>query len=119
MAWVVRLLDAFDAEFDGLPEPVQDAILDKLNLLQLVGPQLGRPHADTLNGSRYANMKELRCEASDGVWRIAYAFDPKREGIILVAGDKAGTGGKRFYKRLIATADERYAGHLDTLKRKR
>lgn len=61
-------------------------------------------------------MKELRFTADDGVWRVAFAFDPRRRAIILVAGDKSGVAQKRFYKNLIATADARLAEHLDTLK---
>lgn len=67
-------------------------------------------------GSKDANMKELRFRADDGVWRVAFAFDPKRRAIILVAGDKAGVAQKRFYKSLIAKADARFAGHLEELK---
>ncbi len=77
---------------------------------------LGRPHVDTLAGSRYPNMKELRFDADDGVWRVAFAFDPERKGILLVAGDKAGVAQKRFYKGLIAKADKRFADHLAKLK---
>jgi hypothetical protein len=57
-------------------------------------------------------MKELRFDAEDGVWRVAFAFDPKRNAILLVAGDKAGVSEKMFYKRLIAKADERFEAHL-------
>ena len=79
------------------------------------GLQLGRPHADTLNGSAFANMKELRFEADGGVWRVAFALDPERRAILLVAGDKSGVSEKRFYKALIAKADRRYRRHLDRL----
>lgn len=61
-------------------------------------------------------MKELRFSADDGVWRVAFAFDPARKGIILVAGDKAGVAQKRFYTALIAKADKRFAAHLGKLK---
>jgi hypothetical protein len=77
---------------------------------------LGRPHVDTLNGSQFSNMKELRFRAAGGVWRVAFAFDPSREGILLVAGSKSGGSEARFYKRLIARADARYAGHLEAAK---
>ncbi len=80
------------------------------------GPQLGRPHADTLKGSKYPNMKELRFEGADGEWRAAFAFDPKRRAIVLVAGDKSGGSQKRFYKNLIAKADLRFSEHLESLK---
>ena len=92
-------------------------ILALTRLLKQFGPQLGRPRVDTLNGSRHANMKELRLDAADGVWRVAFAFDPKRKAIPLVAGDKSGGSEKRFYKQLIAKADERFDAHLARLKK--
>lgn len=112
MTWVVAFADEFEPEFDALPDPVQDAILARVVLLEREGPSLGRPHADTLVGSRHANMKELRCNAADGVWRIAFAFDPRRQAILLVAGDKSGGGEKRFYRQLIRRADDRFDRHL-------
>ena len=57
-------------------------------------------------------MKELRFTADNGVWRVAYAFDPKRQAIMLVAGDKSGVSQKRFYKNLIKKADQRFDVHL-------
>jgi hypothetical protein len=71
---------------------------------------------DTLKGSKHANMKELRFDASDGVWRVAFAFDPERQAILLVAGDQAGTGAKRFYKQLILKADARFDAHRQHLE---
>jgi hypothetical protein len=115
LAWEVAFGDEFDEEFEALPEPVQDELLASAKLLGVFGPQLGRPHADTLNDSSFANMKELRFDADDGVWRVAFAFDPERKAILLVAGDKSGVSEKRFYKTLIAKADRRYQGHLDRL----
>ena len=84
-------------------------------LLEEFGPQLGRPHVDTLNHSKHANMKELRFTADNGVWRTAFAFDQKRKAILLVAGDKAGGSEKRFYRQLIRKADERFDDHLAQL----
>ena len=116
MAWTVLYHDAFLPEFEALAEDVQDSMLTMAELLVTTGPSLGRPHADTLAGSKYANMKELRFRADDGVWRVAFAFDPERKAIVLVAGDKSGVAQKRFYKSLIAKADARFAEHLATLK---
>ena len=64
-------------------------MLAHARLLEQFGPQLGRPRVDTLKGSRHANMKELRFDADDGVWRLAFAFDPKRKAILLVADDRS------------------------------
>jgi hypothetical protein len=116
MEWIVLHHPAFDAEFEALPRVVRIELLATTGLLELSGPMLGRPHADTLAGSKHANMKELRFMADDGVWRVAFAFDPKRRAIVLVAGDKTGVAQKRFYKALIAKADVRLTDHLDMLK---
>lgn len=62
-------------------------------------------------------MKELRFDANDGVWRVAFAFDPERKAILLVAGDKAGVNQERFYRTLIKRADERFDEHLAELER--
>ncbi|TAE34443.1 MAG: hypothetical protein EAY65_02120 [Alphaproteobacteria bacterium] len=62
-------------------------------------------------------MKELRFDADKGVWRVAFAFDPKRNAILLVAGDKSGANQKKFYKLLIKKADERFAQHLEILSK--
>ena len=72
MKWEVEFHEDFEPEFDALPEDVQDEIRALSGALEEIGPRLGRPRADTLNGSRHANMKELRFDASDGVWRVAF-----------------------------------------------
>lgn len=116
--WIVEIGDEFQPEYDALAEEVQEQLLAMTRLLQQFGPQLKRPHADTMNGSRHANMKELRFKAADGVWRVAFAFDPKRKAVLLVAGDKSGVSGKRFYDELIRKADDRYDAHLSRLTKK-
>jgi hypothetical protein len=64
-------------------------------------------------------MKELRFDANDGIWRIAFAFDPKRRAILLVAGDKSGISEKRFYRELICKADQRFDLHLARMAKER
>jgi hypothetical protein len=100
--WHVATTDEFDQWFADLDEDGQAELIAKVELLKLLGPKLARPHADTLNGSKHANMKELRVDTADKVMRVAFAFDPDRAAILLVAGDKSGGSQKRFYKRLIA-----------------
>ena len=116
MPWEVRFDDAFEAKFDQLPEAVQDELLARVKVLEQFGPQLGRPHVDTLKDSKHANMKELRFNCEDGAWRVAFAFDPKRQALLLVAGDKAGANQRKFYEKLIQMADERFDAHLEKLK---
>ncbi len=119
MSWAVEIGDEFRLEFDDLHEDVRTEILALARLLQQFGPQLGRPRVDTLNDSRHANLKELRFSASDGEWRVAFAFDTKRKAILLIAGDKSGVGERRFYRELIRKADDRFDAHLARLKKER
>lgn len=112
VAWTVDFHDEFVAEYHDLSKDVQDELLACVTLLEQIGPLLGRPRVDTLKGSRHANMKELRFDAADGVWRFAFAFDPNRQAIILCGGDKSGGSERRFYAQLIARADPRFDSHL-------
>ena len=115
--WVVEMADEFKPEFDVLDQDVRREVLALALVLQEFGPQLGRPRVDTLNGSRHANMKELRFSAAGGEWRVAFAFDPRRKAILLVAGDKSGGSERRFYRELIRKADERFDAHLARIGR--
>ena len=119
MNWEVEFHKDFDPEFDALPEDVLSELRAHALLLEHFGPQLGRPRADTLKGSRHANMKELRFDADGGAWRVAYAFDAQRKAILLVGGDKSGIGKERFYRNLLRVADERFDQHLQSLRLKR
>ena len=119
MRWAVEIGEEFEAEFDALPAQVRTEILALSLVLEQFGPQLGRPRVDTLSGSRHANMKELRFSAADGEWRLAFAFDPKRRAVLLVAGDKSGGSEKRFYRELIRKADNRFDAHIARLKKER
>jgi hypothetical protein len=115
MIWNIDFHPDFYAEFIELPDEVRLELLAKVALLEVFGPNLKRPHVDTLNGSTYTNMKEIRFQAADGVWRVAFAFDPRRSAILLIAGDKSGSSEKRFYRQLIETADSRFNDHLSKL----
>jgi hypothetical protein len=117
--WTVEMAAEFEPEFDALHEDVQTEILALSLVLEEFGPHLGRPRVDTLKGSRHANMKELRFSAADGEWRVAFAFDPRRSAILLMAGDKSGVSQKRFYRELIRKADGRFDAHLARLKKER
>jgi hypothetical protein len=110
--WIVEFDDEFFEEYGTWPEPAQDAVLSSLAKLRIFGPSLGRPSVDTLKGSDFPNMKELRVDADGGVWRIAFAFDPRRRAILLTGGNKTGVSKDRFYSMLIRIADARYGRHL-------
>ena len=112
MTWAVLDHPDFVEERETLPAEVCDKLDAVILLLEQYGPQLGRPHVDTLVGSGHANMKEIRVN-EQGVWRFAFAFDEERNAVVLVGGNKQGKIQKRFYKSLIATADERFDEWLE------
>ena len=105
------------AWLDRLPAADRVGILQDAKLLQEFGPQLGRPHVDTMKGSRHANLKELRSRHAGHQYRTLFAFDPKQRAILLLGGDKVGQDEKRFYGALIKQADALYDRHLLQIER--
>ena len=102
----------------GLDEQTYDRVVAALKLLEVQGPQLGRPYVDTISGSSIKNLKELRPGSSgDSKIRILFAFDPRRHAVLLVGGDKKGewvlwyrkniTQAKRIYERPLSRLQEK------------
>lgn len=119
MAWEVSLHEEVERWFLDLcrnDPATADGIADAIEQLAAVGPALGRPLVDRVHGSRHHNMKELRPPSSGRTEvRLLFAFDPEREAIFLVAGDKSGRW-DTWYRRAIPVADERFDEHLQTLQ---
>ena len=113
MAWEVETTDEYDAWFLEQAENGQASIRMKVELLAEYGPHLPRPHADTLKGSTLSNLKELRAQTENNVFRVAFLFDEKRKAVLLIGGDKKGKNEKRFYRNLIIQAEEIYQQYLD------
>lgn len=114
MEWDVQSDEEFDAWLFGLEARVRAEIASHINLLRQFGPHLGRPHVDTVEGSAYHNMKELRVRFRGDPWRVLFAFDPTRRAILLVGGNKGGD--RRWYRTNIPIADERSRRHLERLE---
>jgi hypothetical protein len=112
MSWRVYYHPAFAEELRTYDQRVRIALVGALDAVERYGPVLGRPMADTLKGSRFANMKEMRVSIFGEPWRVAFAFDPARRAVVLVAGSKAGTSQSLFYRGLIRVADKRFADIL-------
>lgn len=115
--WEVEFHDDFDPEFDALGQDVQDELLATAKAVQRLGPDASRPHVGTLDNPRHPNMKELRFTANNGseIWRVAFAFDPRRKAVVLVAADKQDKDEKKFYKDLLRIANKRLDDHLNKL----
>lgn len=116
--WDIDTTDTFDEWFDNLDDTDRSCVLASMLLLKEKGPMLARPHADTVNSSAYNNMKELIVQSKGDPIRAFFAFDPKRKGILLCAGDKTGNE-KRFYKTMIPIADNEFSAHLEKLSKEK
>lgn len=114
MAWDIEYTDEFGTWWDELDNATQDAIISAVDLLEELGPGLGRPLVDTIRRSRHPNMKELRPRG--GSIRILFAFDPRRMAILLLGGDKSGRWNS-WYDEMIPLADRLYDEHLSMLRR--
>ena len=113
-AWEIITSENYDTWFQEQNEDDKVIIRYKAYLLEEYGPNLSRPHADKLKGSKkLANLKELRAQTDSHVFRVAYIFDPERKGLLLIGGDKKGKNQKKFYKDLIREAEQIYAAYLE------
>lgn len=113
--WLVEITDEYFAWFQDLTGAQQDALRADIEVLERMGPYLGRPYVDSIKGSRHSNMKELRTMVGRRHLRSFFAFDPRRAAILLIGGDK--TGDKGFYDRMIPQADRLLDEHLAALRK--
>jgi hypothetical protein len=111
MSWEVILLEEVERWYFTLAEDTMAAVTGAIDLLELEGPTLGRPTVDKVNGSKYHSMKELRPACTS--IRILFIFDPRRQAILLLGGDKAGNW-KSWYDKNIPIAERRYENWLAT-----
>jgi hypothetical protein len=114
MAWTVLFDEDFNEWYQALESGLQDEIMANVEVLKQRGPNLHRPRVDSVKGSAFSNMKELRIQYRGDPWRILFAFDPRRNAILLVGGNK--TGKKDWYVAHIRIADQRFSRHLQSLE---
>ncbi len=112
--WEVEVTDEFAEWWHNLTSDQQESVTDRVDLLAQRGPDLGRPVVDRIRASRHHNMKELRA-AKDGALRVLFMFDPRRQAILLLGGDKSGAWND-WYEWAIPAADDLYDDYLDELR---
>jgi len=113
--WDLEFTDEFGEWWDGLTEGEQVDVDAKVELLRQLGPTLRRPHSGSISSSSHSNMKELIIQHAGRPYRVLYAFDPRRFGILLIGGDK--TGDDRWYEKFVPIADRLFDEHLAALRR--
>jgi len=114
--WTIDRTDEIANWIKTLDDGAKEAIYKNLLILKEFGPSLGRPYVDSIKESKHKNMKELRVSNKKRLFRIFFAFDPERNAILLIGGDKRGD--KRFYQRMIPIADQLFDQHLEKLRKK-
>lgn len=118
--WNVDSSDEYDAWFLTLDEESKEAVLQRVILLRQYGPNLPRPYADVLHGSKkLKNLKELRNQTQKHLLRVAYYFDSARNAFLLTGGDKKGKDQDKFYKDLIAESEVIVEKHEKELENER
>lgn len=115
--WTIKQTEEFQNWFEKADKKLQDDTLEHVEILRQFGPQLSRPFVDTLKGSSITNLKELRFNSGVKVIRIFFVFDPDRNGVLIIGGDKAGSGGKVFYDKLIDKSEKIYTKYLEERKK--
>jgi hypothetical protein len=116
--WNIVQTPEFQGWFYESDKKLREDITEHLALLRLFGPELKRPYADTLKGSEISNLKELRFNSGERVIRIFYVFDPDRNGVLLIGGNKSSSGDKKFYKKMIELSERIYSRYLVNKSRK-
>jgi hypothetical protein len=111
MRWATERTRGFEGWWETLTETEKAKVDASIEELEETGPNAGRPLVDTVKGSRYPNMKELRPTQTI---RVFFAFDARRTAVLLIGGDKAGKT-KRFYRQMISRADRIYEAHLQRI----
>ena len=112
--WEVEVTDEFRTWWRELGEDQQESLTDRVDLLAERGPDLGRPVVDRIHSSRHHHMKELRA-SQDGALRVLFMFDPRRQVILLLGGDKSGDW-TAWYEDAVPQADDLYDNYLDELR---
>ena len=99
--WPVKYTLEYEDWFTEQDEESKVVINSKVILLSEFGPNLGRPYVDTIKGSKYKNLKELRIKYRNAVIRVFFAFSKKRHCWLLVGADKKGKNKEAFYEKSI------------------
>lgn len=117
MAYEIEFTSEFEIWWDGLTVEEQDALDHVIGMLAVDGHRLGRPHADVIRESSFANMKELRTRIATSHLRVFFIFDPRRVAILLLGGNKVGKNQEAWYKMMAAKADAIYREYLKEIER--
>jgi len=117
MDWKIRVSREYELWFMSLSDAEQISVLAMVDVLEIMGPNLSRPYADTITGTKnIRNLKALRVQHKGKPYRVFYAFDPRWNTILLCGGKKVGINAKRFYQHMISIAESMFIEHINSIK---
>ena len=108
--------DEFVAWFDGLEDIHVDPVIVAVTKLEQAGVALGHPASSAINGASFA-LRELRIKSSGHALRVSYAFDPRRNAVLIIGGDKTGQNSDDFYEEMIRKSERLWKDYLAEQKR--
>ena len=111
--WTVEFTDEFELWWLDQTELVQEKCAVVVDLLAREGPRLGFPYSTDIKGSSYT-LRELRVQCGGHPYRILYAFDPRRNALLILGGDK--TGNDRWYEENVPRAERIYEQYLKEIE---
>lgn len=115
------VLDYIERWLDEQDESTLRQVYADLLVLEREGLSLGRPLVDRVKGSKLHHLKELRVTScGSSVIRILFAFDPKRQAVLLLAGDKSQAESSKakwngWYAINVPKAEQIYRRHVRRL----
>ncbi|MBN2702901.1 MAG: type II toxin-antitoxin system RelE/ParE family toxin [Pontiellaceae bacterium] len=115
MSWEIEYTNEFGEWWESLDEGEQVDVDAVVGLLAEKGASLPFPYSSGISGSKHSHMRELRIQHAGDPYRVLYAFDPVRNAILLIGGNK--TGNKRWYDEYVPKADRLYDTHLEELRK--
>ena len=99
--WKVYRTDEFKKWFNDLNLLAKESILKDIIIL-------------STKGSKISNLKELRTKSGNSQYRTIFCFDPERDIILLVGGNKSNV--KKFYESIIPKAEQLYFDYLKEIR---
>jgi len=104
--------DEFGEWYRSLSLQEEAEVANAVGKLELLGLALGEPHASAVKGASFG-LRELRCRSGKSPLRVFYAYDPRRDAVLIIGGDKSGDA--RFYDRMIPKAEAIWTQYLAEL----
>lgn len=113
MATEIIVTDEFVEWYGSLSLEEQLSVERYVTMLEDAGATLPFPYSSGIKNSRYSAMRELRVQHAGRPYRVLYAFDPVRNAVLRVGGEK--TGDDRWYATAIKLAEKLWEEYLEKL----